>query len=156
MYDSIHPALFSRGSREANTSYGLCTPPISPSRPTKENNRLEVFLTSEVGERAGGVLHEGVVEVEFEKKSTSFDVSAKLAFTSQQQRKLARELSMYTLMESKRVKGIPTVIGIFHEVETNGPLCLIISHAGQSLYKSRTCITSRQRYTSIRVFGCSP
>lgn len=145
VYDSIHPALFSRGSRYSNTQHGLCTPPISPSRIAQENNGLDVFLTSEIGERSAGVSHEGVVEVKFEKRSASLDVTAKLAFTGKQQRKLARELSMYTLLESKCVKGIPVPLGIFHEVETNGPLCLIISHAGVSLDKSKVCITSKQR-----------
>lgn len=149
VYDSIHPAFFIRGSRYFNTSYGLATPPISPSRSSQENSLFEIFLTLEIGERTAGVLHGGVAKVEFEKRSTSVDVTVKLAFTNEQQRKLAHELSMYTLLEGRCVKGVPTALGIFHEAAEKGPSCLVISDAGVSLEKRKTCITAKQRYVFI-------
>jgi hypothetical protein len=152
VYDSIHPAVFNRGSRYPGI-YGLCTPPSSPSYLPKENNRFELFLTSEIGERTAGILHGGVIEVESDKTNASLDVTAKLAFTNEHRRKLAHESSMYTLLESKGVKGIPTALGIFSEVGETGPSCFVTSHAGTSLQERKLPITDNQRCVPISIHG---
>jgi len=144
VYDSIHPALFNRGSRYPDFR-GIFTPPTSPSYLPKEHDRFELFLTSEIGQRGAGVLHDGVIEVESDKESASLDVTATLAFTPEHQKKLDYELFMYRVLESKCIKGVPTALGIFHDVEDSGPSCLVVSHAGISLQERMMPITTKQR-----------
>lgn len=148
VYDSIHPALFNRGSHDPDI-YGIYSPPTSPSYLAKESDRFELFVTSEIGERSAGILHGGVVEIESDKESASLDVTVKFAFTTAHQKKLAHELFMYTVLESKGIKGIPTIIGVFHDVEENGPSCLVISHAGASLQEMRLPIATNTRCVII-------
>jgi hypothetical protein len=103
-------------------------------------------LTSEIGQRGAGVLHDGVIEVESDTESASLDVTAKLAFTPEHQKNLDYELFMYRVLESKCIKGVPTAMGVFHDVEDKGPSCLVVSHAGTSLQERMVPITTKQRY----------
>lgn len=152
VYNSIHPALFNRGSRYPNFR-GIFTPPTSPSYLPKEHDRFELFLTSEIGHRGAGILHDGVIEVQSDKESASLDVTVTLAFMPEHQKKLDYELFMYRVLESKCIKGVPTALGIFHDVEDSGPSCLVVSHAGTSLQERMMPITTEQRcvlYSSLR------
>ena len=156
IYDSIHPAMF---DRVVNRGAGclndrdLLTPPTSPlSSPTnsptllgppsssKNDDSLEVFLTSEIGQRAAGVLHGGIVEVNVGQAAT-VEVTAKLAFVEKQQRKLFNELAVYSHLASKCVEGIPPVLGMFHNAKDKGPYCLLLRHAGRSLSDNRELIS---------------
>ena len=93
VYDSIHPALFNRGSRYPDFR-GIFTPPTSPSYLPKEHDRFELFLTSEIGQRGAGILHDRVIEVESDKESASLDVTVKLAFKPEHQKHLDYEFFM--------------------------------------------------------------
>jgi hypothetical protein len=165
-YNSIHPALFDRlGNRGDGRLdlHGLLTPPTSPlnspansspfspltlSSPTaKKGELLALFLTSEIGLRTSGVLHSGVAEVDVGQQTASLKVTAKLAFVKKHQAKLFHELSVYNHLASKDTKGIPPVLGIFHNARDNGPYCLVLRDAGLSIHdRSDASISISQRH----------
>lgn len=166
VYNSIHPALFDRlGNRgEGRLDLrGVLTPPTSPlnspansspfspptlSSPTaKKGESLALFLTSEIGLRTSGVLHGGVAEVDVGQQTASLKVTAKLAFIKKHQDKLFHELSVYNHLASKDTKGIPPVLGIFHNASDNGPYCLVLRDAGLSIHdRSDASISISQRH----------
>ena len=113
-------------------------------------------MTSEIGQRGAGILHDGVIEVESDKESASLGVTAKLAFKPEHQRNLDYELIMYGVLESKCIKGVPTALGVFHDVEDNGPSCLVVSHAGASLQERVMPITTKQRCVLVSPLILTP
>jgi hypothetical protein len=99
-----HLALFNQGSRYPDFR-GIFTPPISPSYLPKEHDRFELFLTSEIGQRGAGVLHDGVIEVQSDNESASLDVTAKLAFKPEHQKNLDYELFVYRVLGVQMHQG---------------------------------------------------
>ena len=163
VYDSIYPALFDRvGNRGTSRLelHGVLTPPTSPlnspanspplfpptlSSPTAQKRELlALFLTSEIGLRTSGILHGGIAEVDVGEQ-TSLKVTAKLAFVENHQNKLFHELSVYNHLASKGVKGIPPVLGIYHNAIDEGPYCLVLRNAGLSIHDSNARISNSQR-----------
>lgn len=136
--------MFHRGARAHLDEMGSRR--TSPVTPVARDDRLLLFLTSEIGRGATGVVHGGTLEIESEHRRSSVNIVAKLAFTSSQQARLAQEWSVYTHLALNGVQGIPTLLGIFHDVERdNGPSCVLMRHAGTSLRRASP-ISSVQRY----------
>jgi hypothetical protein len=168
VYDSIHPAVFNRVSHHDSDNHSLLTPPTSPlnsftdSPPTSppilsspitgEAGFPPLFLTSEIGQRSAGILHSGVVEVDVDQKPATLQVIAKLAFVKKHQSKLFHELAVYTHLASKDVKGVPPVLGIFHNAKDKGPYCFVIGDAGLSIHDRKANISVPQRYTYALAF----
>ena len=151
MYDTINPSVFHRGARVNVGSEDVLSPPTTPVASIAKDDRLLLFLTSEIGEGGTGVVHGGTLELESGGRRSTLDIAAKLAFTSSQQARLVQEWSVYSHMAEKGVQGIPTLLGIFHDVEReNGPSCVLMRHAGRSLRRAAP-ISSIQRFVSVRL-----
>jgi hypothetical protein len=81
-----------------------------------------------------GVTHDGWLEAPPMHRRSGLRVAAKLAFTMDQQGDVAYEHSIYLHLQAKGVSGIPTVYGIFHDIErVLGPTCLLMAYSGASL-----------------------
>jgi serine/threonine protein kinase len=147
VYDTVKPAIFYRGARVNLDNEGLLSPPTTPATSFPIDARLLLFLTSDIGEDPSGVLHDGVLEVEYdEKNSSTVPVIVKLAFTDEQQENLVQEWSVHMHMLSESVTGIQTVLGVFHEEEDEGPSCLVSCCTGTSLAERTSSLSPNQRY----------
>jgi len=146
IYDSIRPAIFYRGARVNSNNDGIVTPPTTPATAFPKDVRLLLFLTSELGEGATGVVHGGILQVESEHKISTLEIAAKLAFTDEQQAALVAESFIYTHMAEEGIKCIPTVLGYFHDADEDGPSCLLMSHSGKSLQDRGTTISTDEWY----------
>jgi hypothetical protein len=133
IYDSIRPAIFYRGCRVNSNNDGVPTPPTTPTTVFPKDVCLLLILTSELGEGATGMIHGGILQVESEHKISTLEIAAKLAFTDEQQEALAFESSIYSHMAEEGINCIPTILGSFHDVEEEGPSCLLMSRNGKSL-----------------------
>ena len=87
-----------------------------------------LVITSEIAEGAIGVVHGGVLEIESSGPCLFLDVVVKLAFTYRQQDSLKHEYSIYQHLVSKRVRGIPTPLGLFNSLG-DGPSALLMTHS---------------------------
>jgi hypothetical protein len=108
------------------------------------------FLTSELGHGAMGVTHDGWLEALPMHRRSGLRVAAKFAFTVDQQGDVAYEHSIYLHLQAKGVSGIPTVYGIFHDIERMlSPSCILMAYSGTSLCVklsiSNTPISDSQR-----------
>jgi hypothetical protein len=114
-----------------------------------KDERLLLYLNSELGQGATGVVHGGILEVEdmSGRKRSRLDIAAKLSFTDAQRDRLQQEWSVYMHLTMEGIQGIPTLLGIFYdpELEDTSPLCLLMCYAGLSLQRSGRSITSAQR-----------
>jgi hypothetical protein len=147
IYDTVNPAIFYRGARVNLDNEGVLSPPTTPATSFPIDARILLFLTSEVGEDTSGVLHDGLLEAEWdEKNSSTLAVTVKLAFTDEHQENLVHEWSVHMHMLSESVQGISSVLGIFHEDEDEGPSCLVTYHGGTSLADSKQSLSPDQRY----------
>jgi hypothetical protein len=99
-------------------------------------------LTSEIAEGATGIIHGATLRLQNSDGTDSIDVIVKLALLEEQKDALRNEYAMYQLA-SKCVKGIPTVLGLFDEIE-GGPALLIMTHEGICLHRDRA-VSSSQR-----------
>jgi hypothetical protein len=79
-------------------------------------------------------------------KTATIEVIAKLAFAEKHKHKLVDEFSVYNHLISKGVKGVPPVLGIFHNAEDKGPYCLILRDAGRPICDSKKPISIPQMY----------
>jgi hypothetical protein len=153
IYDTVHPAIFYRGARINLDNEGLLSPPVTPATSFPIDARILLFLTSDCGEDASGVLHDGILELEWdEKNSSTIAVTTKLAFTDKHQENLVQEWSVHMHMLSESVEGIQTILGVYHEDEDEGPSCLVSYQAGTSLADKKLTLSPDQRY----VLSCRP
>jgi hypothetical protein len=144
VYDSIHPAMFKRFARPGRHTTHDHIKPGSFHKPFSDEDReCALFLTSEIGQRSIGMLHGGILQVKHGVNRVSIQVTVKLAFAGEHQRKLFHEWSVYMHMESKGIVGVQPILGIFHETG-NGPSCLVLQHFGVSIYERSELITPKQ------------
>jgi len=149
IYDTVKPAIFYRGARVNLDNDSVLSPPTTPATSFPIDVRILLFLTSELGEDVSGVLHDGILEIEWdEKTSSTMAVSVKLAFTDDHQENLIREWSVHMHMRSKSIEGIPSVLGVFHEDEDDGPSCFVSYCAGTSLADTKLSLAPNQRYAA--------
>lgn len=152
IYDTINPEIFHRVPAVDPEEEDATPEPAKLVSSVSQGERLLLFLNSELGQGATGVVHGGVLEVESSRKSSRLNIAAKLSFTDAQRERLQQEWSVYMHLTTEGVEGIPTLLGIFYdpELEDASPLCLLMCHAGVSLQRSGMSITSVQRY--VRCF----
>jgi hypothetical protein len=120
IYDSPVPATFVR----------VIPPPfVNPTPSMAQNKSMTLMLSSELAQGATGVVHGGTLEMETRGQRVFLDVVAKLAFSEDQRERLKHEFSIYCHLASKGVKNIPTLLGLFEDVE-DGASVLLLTPAG--------------------------
>ena len=145
IYDTSQPELFLRVP-PANSDDDHTPDARTPEPALSRDASLLLFLNSELGQGNTGVVHGGVLDIQTEDKRSRLPIAAKFSFSEDQRDRLQCEWSALVHLTSQGVKGIPTLLGIFHNPKVpTGPLCLLTRHVGVSLRKSRTSITSAQR-----------
>jgi len=128
IYDSPVPAAFIR------VLVPMPIPPPSPQcrRVFQADERLVLVITSEIGTGATGIVHGGTLEVELPGQRLSLTVVAKLAFSDHQKERLVHENAIYRYLSSRRIRGIPTLLGLFSS-PGGGPSALLLTNNGVSI-----------------------
>lgn len=145
IYDTVKPAIFYRGARVK----GVLSPPPTPATSFLINERVLLFLTSELGEDESGVLHDGVLEVEWDEKNSSIlAVMVKLAFTEEHQQNLVQEWLVHKYLLTESTAGIPSIIGVFYHDDDEGPSCFLSYHTGVSLADRKELLSSDERHVA--------
>jgi hypothetical protein len=136
IYNSPIPAAFARATLPTPT------PPPSPQRQRifQAYERLMLVVTSEIATGATGTVHRGTVEVELPGESLLLDVVVKLAFSDQQQERLAHEDAIYRSLSSKHITGIPAPLGLFSSFD-DGPSALLMTYRGVSISSSKQILS---------------
>ena len=122
-------------------------PPPTPElkRKYEHGTYSTIVITSLIGEGSTGTVHGGTFTLN-DDAFVDLDVVVKLSFREEEQERLQDEYFIYRYLNSKGVKGIPTVLGLFINPEDDGPSALILTHAGESLYNRTASIEYFQRY----------
>lgn len=136
VYNSPVPASFLR--------YGpSITPAIGPSPPRKAKDAYRtheyftLILTSHIADGATGVVHGATLKLETsDAQSLSQEVVVKLAFLHEQQERMRNEYTIYRHLAMANVTGVPTVLGLFKDLE-GGSMALVMNDAGVSLLEQR-------------------
>jgi hypothetical protein len=147
IYDSPVPASFLRAAPPIPPGSAL---PSSPDRnhALQLDEYMALVLTSEISHRTNSVVHGGTLEIEtLDDQHITLDVVAKTAFSSHRRDSLKHEYSIYHLLASKGVKGIPTVLGLFNDIE-DGPSLLVTTNAGLPIPDENKVISAAARYVS--------
>jgi hypothetical protein len=141
VFASPCPATFVRIMPVTNGPGQAPTPPPSPPQEQRSylpSESVNIILTSEMRPGSSGIVHIGTLEP----KSPSdqrLEVAVKLAFSQDEKETLAHEHRLYSHLHSKGVRGIPKEFGLFVDEELveggEGPYALIMSFAGQSLFR---------------------
>ncbi|RDB15922.1 hypothetical protein Hypma_003521 [Hypsizygus marmoreus] len=86
-----------------------------------------------MGDGSTDIVHSAMLELKtLAHRSMSCDVVFKFAFTTEQQRRLRNEYSIYGHLSASGVTGVIVgVLGLFEDIE-GAPLALIMSHGGIS------------------------
>lgn len=103
-----------------------------------EHEYFTLVISSTIAQGATGVLHEAELVLKTKEGITlRCKVVIKLAFSAEQQDRMRHEYSIYEHLVSAGIKGvIVDVLGLFKDLE-GGPMALIMSHAGSSLWDRR-------------------
>jgi len=101
-----------------------------------------LILTSEITEGATGIVHGATLKTE--RTLVPYDVVVKLSVLDEQKDRLYNKHAIYETLKSKGIKGIPTVLGIFDDIE-EGASMLLMTHAGAPLHCDHVLLSS-QRY----------
>jgi hypothetical protein len=107
---------------------------------------LLISIPHQITEGATGIVHGVTLKLQSSdgKLSDGVDVVAKLALLDEQRDGLRNEYGIYQNLASERIKGIPTALGLFDDIE-GGPTLLIMTHEGTCLRRDQA-ISSSQRY----------
>jgi len=101
-----------------------------------------LILTSDIAQGATGIIHGATLQVQISDSTyLTGDVVIKLALCIEQKACLRNEYSIYQHLASKHVNGLPTVLGIFDDLE-EGPSILIMTHAGTCLHRGQAVSSS--------------
>ena len=135
IYDSLIPASFFRSAPSLNTDTKFSPRPINTYG---RKERLNITLTSEIGNGATGHVLRGRLESEVD-CVTPLDVAVKLAFDFEQRDALKNEYEVYRCLKSKGVyKGIVTSMGFFDDYD-NAACALVMLYAGIPLSSESIC-----------------
>jgi hypothetical protein len=136
-FNSVSPASFLWVGGSLVSSGGN----IRPRRARRKylvHEYLTLVMCSTIAHGTTGILHEADLVIETAEGATMHGkVVVKLAFTAEQQERMEHEYSIYNHLVSAGIKGIIVdVLGLFKDLE-GGPMALIMSHAGTSLWDRR-------------------
>ena len=138
IYDSPVPATFVR----------VIPPPfVNPTPAIFPNEYMTLVFSSELAQGATGVVHGGTLEMETVELHTFLDVVAKLAFSEDRREHIRHEFSIYRHLVSKGVKNIPTLLGLFKDVE-DGALALLLTPAGVPVV-NKGQLSASAKYASL-------
>jgi hypothetical protein len=136
VYNSPVPASFLRCGPSLS-------PVIGPSPPRKAKDTylsheyFTLVLTSQIADGATGIVHGARLELDTsDSQPLTEEIVVKLAFSDKQQKRIRNEYDIYQHLAHAKVVGIPTVLGLFEDLE-GGSMALVMSNAGVSLWKQR-------------------
>jgi len=102
----------------------------------KKEYKPNMYISAEIMERVG----KGAIGVAYRAKIRyladsvmEWDAVIKLAFFPHQKKQLRHEYSVYESLSASHVNGIPSVLGLFEDVMTDGPLGLVMNYGGRNL-----------------------
>jgi hypothetical protein len=140
-YASTRPATFFR-LKPNGKKILITSPSVHCPEGRGPDVSMDVIFTGELNPGSTGIVHTGMIRLP---TGQSLKIAAKFAFCSADKSVLAKEHALYALMSSKGVKGIPRDYGIFLDAEeddeSEGPFALLMSYAGQSLFRQQNLIT---------------
>ncbi|KAF5386089.1 hypothetical protein D9615_002184 [Tricholomella constricta] len=95
-------------------------------------------ITSKLGAGATGDVHSASLKFQASTGETVLfsDAVVKLAFDSEQRERMRNEFEVYEHLNSSGVEGIPTIFGLFKDVESEA-LALVMNNVGTSVWKRR-------------------
>jgi len=127
IYDSPHPASFCRV---------LDGPNIAPGPEHETISSIHITVHSELQPGSTGIVHIGTMALD--PSGPTAKVAVKLAFSRDEKSRLKGEHQIYSHLHSRRVQGIPYVIGLFVDEDlllgAEGPHALVMTYAGVSLF----------------------
>lgn len=125
--DSVRPSIFSRGARSSR-SRSLRKPQVAAEQ------CMHLRLTSRLGSGATGLAHGGTIHAKSKATLITATVAAKFAFSEETQRRLQEEFSVLQALCQLGVDGVPEPIGFYHDLDDEGPSCIVMSlFPGKSL-----------------------
>ena len=152
IYDTVNPEIFYRVPLTESEEEDNTPEPVPLVTVVPKDERLLLFLNSELGQGATGVVHGCELQVESDQENSRLNIAAKLSFTDDQRERLQQEWVVYMRLMMEGSEGITPALGIFYdpELEDTSPLVLLMQHAGVSLQRSGISITPAQRYVLRR------
>ncbi|KAF9461070.1 kinase-like domain-containing protein [Collybia nuda] len=122
VYNSPCPSFFLRSGR-----------PQRDSSVFEPHEYISVTLNSEIAAGATGVVHEATLKFLSDKgKVHMMPVVVKFSMKRDQQKRLRHEYAIYQHLASSYVKGVPRVIGLFED-QNSDMIALVMTHTGTSL-----------------------
>ncbi|KIM42836.1 hypothetical protein M413DRAFT_444485, partial [Hebeloma cylindrosporum] len=123
-----------------------CAPSLQPKPPRVQKLKAKyqtheyftLMLGQPLGDGATGVVHPAALEIQVKDDTgaTSIlkrnDLVVKLAFEEEQKTRMQHEFTVYAHLAKKNVTGVPTVHGLFNDLDS-GTLALLMDNAGQNL-----------------------
>jgi hypothetical protein len=136
VYNSPEPSSFLRSGSSLSPVVGPL-PPRKAKDKYRSDEYFTLVLTSEIGDGATGIVHGATLELETsDVQRLTHEVVVKLAFSDEQQERLRKEYAIYQHLATANVMGIPTVLGLFEDLE-GGSMALVMNNAGVSLWEKR-------------------
>ena len=119
-YNSSAPASFFRVEKSLSITNQTYAP----------DQYASLVVGSEIATGATGIVHIASLEIFTTSEGVHrLKVVVKFALEPQQQSRLRNEYSVYQHLMSSRVKGIPSVFGLFKDTESD-TLALVMTHVG--------------------------
>jgi hypothetical protein len=135
------------------------TPSLSPGRETTPPSSSSIHITvhSELQPGSTGIVHIGTMAVD--PLGPTAKVAVKLAFSTDEKSRLKGEHRVYSHLQSKRIQGIPRVIGLFVDEEPllgdEGFHGLVMTYVGVSLFRRYTLASDSAKqvlsFTSLSI-----
>ncbi|KAH8115866.1 hypothetical protein DFH11DRAFT_1582548 [Phellopilus nigrolimitatus] len=115
---------------------------VSDSRLVSAETYFSIVLVSQNRDRAMRVAHHAVLDVHLREtdgkggngwRCITHNVFAKLAQEDEEMDVLRNEYAIYQRLAAHDVEGVPAVLGLFRDVEEDGPLVLVMTDVGKPL-----------------------
>lgn len=100
--------------------------------PADAQGPIRLTMHEELGWGRIGKIHAGHISLTSD-ETEGIDVVVKLCFDLELERELFNEAAVYKHLDLHGVKGVPRLLGLFHDVDIEGPSILILSRGGINL-----------------------
>ncbi len=111
-------------------------PNIAPGPEHETISSIHITVHSELQPGSTGIVHIGTMALD--PSGPTAKVAVKLAFSRDEKSRLKGEHQIYSHLHSRRVQGIPYVIGLFVDEDlllgAEGPHALVVTYASVSLF----------------------